>query len=111
VYKLIGILKRPEGVSVEAFQRWWLQEHATFVKQFPGLRKYAINLTITGDQRYDGVAEVWFDSREDMERVFSTREGQAARQSATSHSAEIAILFTEEHVIVKGENDMTAARS
>ncbi len=102
MYKLIGILKRPEGVSVEAFHQWWLQEHALLVKQFPGLRKYAINLTTTGDQRYDGVAEVWFDSKQDMERVFSTREGQAARQSATGHSGEIAILFAEEHVIVKG---------
>jgi hypothetical protein len=29
VYKLIGILKRPDGVTVEAFHKWWLQEHAT----------------------------------------------------------------------------------
>jgi uncharacterized protein (TIGR02118 family) len=102
VYKLIGILKRPNGVSVEAFQRWWLEDHATLVKRFPGLKKYAINLTTSGDQRYDGVAEVWFDDKEDLERVFSTPEGQTARQSATSHSGEIVILFTEEHVIVKG---------
>jgi uncharacterized protein (TIGR02118 family) len=102
VYKLIGILKRPEGVSIEAFHQWWLQEHATLVKRFPGLKKYAINLATTGDQRYDGVAEVWFDSQQDLERVFSTREGQAARQSATSHSGELTILFTQEHVIVNG---------
>jgi len=102
VYKLIGILKRPNGVSVEAFHQWWLQEHATLVKRFPGLKKYAINLTTSGDQRYDGVAEVWFDNKEDLERVFSTPEGQTARQSATSHSGELVILFTEEHVIVKG---------
>ena len=102
MYKLIGILKRPEGVSIEAFPQWWLQEHATLVKRFPGLKKYAINLATSGDQRYDGVAEVWFDSQQDLERVFSTREGQAARQSATSHSGELTILFTQEHVIVNG---------
>jgi len=102
VYKLIGILKRPEGVTIEAFHQWWLQEHATLVKRFPGLKKYAVNLTTNGDQRFDGVAEVWFDSKEDLERVFSTPEGQAARQSATGHSGELAILFTQEHVIVKG---------
>jgi uncharacterized protein (TIGR02118 family) len=102
VYKLIGILKRPDGVSVEAFRQWWLREHATLVKKFPGLKRYAINLATSADQRYDGVAEVWFDSKEDLERVFSTPEGKAARQSATSHSGELAILFTEEHVIVSG---------
>jgi uncharacterized protein (TIGR02118 family) len=102
VYKLIGILKRPEGMSIEAFHQWWLQDHATLVKRFPGLKKYSINLSTTGDQRYDGVAEVWFETQQDLEKVFSTQEGQAARQSATSHSGELAILFTEEHVIVKG---------
>jgi uncharacterized protein (TIGR02118 family) len=102
VYKLIGILKRPEGMSVEAFHQWWLQEHATLVKRFPGLKKYAINLSTSGDQRYDGVAEVWFETQQDLEKVFSTAEGQAARQSATSHAGELAILFTKEHVIVKG---------
>jgi len=102
VYKLIGILKRPEGVSIEAFHQWWLQEHATFVKRFPGLKRYAINLTTSGDQRYDGVAEVWFEHKEDLEKVFSTQEGQAARRSATSHSGELAILFTREHMIVEG---------
>lgn len=102
MYKVIGILKRPEGMSLEAFHRWWLQEHATLVRKFPGLKKYAINLTTSADQRYDGVAEVWFERREDLEKVFSTPEGQAARHSAASHSQEIVILFTQEHVIVDG---------
>jgi uncharacterized protein (TIGR02118 family) len=102
MYKVIGILKRPEGMSLEAFHQWWLQEHATLVKKFPGLKKYAINLATSADQRYDGVAEVWFESKEALEKVFSTPEGQAARQSATSHSQEIVILFTQEHVIVEG---------
>lgn len=103
MYKLFGILKRPEGVSLEDFQRWWLTEHSTLVKRFPGLKKYAINLATSGDQRYDGVAEVWFETKEDMEKIFSSSEGQTARQSATSHSGEIVVLFSEEHVMVEGK--------
>lgn len=102
MYKVIGILKRPEGMSLEAFRKWWLQEHATLVKKWPGLKKYAINLATSGDQRYDGVAEVWFDNKEDIEKIFSTPEGQTARQSATSHSGEIVIVLTKEHIIVEG---------
>jgi len=102
MYKVIGLLKRPDGMSLEEFHHWWLSEHATLVQQFPGLTRYAINLTTSADQRYDGMAEVWFESREALEKVFSTPEGQAARQSATSHSREIAILFTQEHIIVEG---------
>ncbi len=100
--KLIGLLKRPDGMSLEEFHHWWVNEHATLVKRFPGLKKYAINFASSADQRYDGMAEVWFDRKEDWERVLSTAEGQAARQSATGHSQEIAILFTQEHLIVEG---------
>ena len=47
MYKLIGLLKRPTGMSLEEFHQWWLNEHATLVKRFPGLKKYAINLSLT----------------------------------------------------------------
>lgn len=103
MYKLFGILKRPEGVSLEEFHQWWLKEHAVLVKRFPGLTKYAINLMTSGDQRYDGVAEVWFEKKEDLEKIFTSPEGQTARQSATNHSGEIVVLFAEEHVIVEGQ--------
>lgn len=102
MYKLIGLLKRPAGVGLEEFHRWWLTEHATLVKQFPGLRKYAINLATGPDQPFDGMAEVWFETKEDLEKIFSSPEGQAARQSATGHSGSIAILFTRENVVVSG---------
>jgi uncharacterized protein (TIGR02118 family) len=102
MYKVVGLLKRPEGMEIEDFHRWWLEEHAEKVKQWPGLVRYCINLSTTDDQVYDGAAEVWFDKREQMDAVFSKAEGQRARQSATDGSREIVILLTEEHVMVDG---------
>jgi len=102
MYKLIGLLKRPEGMSLEDFQRWWLTEHSTYVKRFPGLKRYVINISTTPDQPFDGMAEVWFETKEDLEKVFTLPEGQAGRQSATSHSSQIAIMFTRENIIVEG---------
>jgi len=100
MYKVIGILKRPHGMAFEAFKQWWLSEHAPKVQQWPGLKHYRINLCTTEDQDFDGVAEVWFDTKESMDAVFSTREGEAARASAIAGSAGLHILLTEEHVIV-----------
>ncbi len=101
MFKVVGILKRPEGMDFEAFKTWWLTEHAPKVKQWPGLVEYRINLCTTPDQDYDGVAEVWFKTKEEMDAVFATPEGQRARGSATSGSGQISILLTEEHVIVE----------
>ena len=102
MFKVVGLLKRPEGMNMEEFKTWWLEEHAPKVKQWPGVVKYHINLSITDDQDYDGMAEVWFETREAMESIFSTPEGQRARQSATGGSDQIVIFLTEEHVMVPG---------
>jgi len=102
MHKVIGILKRPGGTDIGDFRRWWLEEHAPKVKQWPGLKRYCINLSTTDDQRYDGVAEVWFESKAAMDAVFDTSEGVTARNSATNGSQELVILMTEEHVMVDG---------
>ena len=100
MYKIIGILKRPSGMEFEDFKQWWLTEHAPKVQQWPGLKEYRINLCTTPNQDFDGVAEVWFDSKEDMDAAFEKSQGKTARESATSGSSGIHILFTEETVIV-----------
>lgn len=102
MYKVIGILKRPDGMAFEDFRRWWLEEHAPRVQKWPGLSGYTINLALSGDEAFDGVAEVWFDSEESARRVFETPQGGAARDSATSGSAASVIFLAEEHVIVPG---------
>ncbi len=102
MFKVVGILKRPEGMPIDEFRSWWLSEHAEKVKQWPGLVRYCINLSTTDDQAYDGAAEVWFEKREHMEAIFDKPEGQRARKSATDGSGDLVILLTEEHVMVDG---------
>ena len=101
MYKVIGAIKRPQGMEFEAFKTWWLTEHAPKVKKWPGLVKYHINLCTTSNQVFDGVAEVWFKTQAEMDAVFNTPEGQYAREGATATASNIAILLTEEHVIVE----------
>ena len=101
MYKVIGIIKRPHGMEFDAFKIWWLTEHAPKVQKWPGLVKYHINLSTTADQSFDGVAEVWFNTRAEMDAVFTTPEGKYARDGATSTASNIFILLTEEHVIVE----------
>lgn len=100
MYKVIGIIKRPQNMEFEAFKTWWLTEHAPKVKQWPGLVKYHINLCTTPAQAFDGMAEVWFETKAAMDAVFNTAEGQYARDGATSTASNLVILFTEEHIIV-----------
>ena len=70
--------------------------------KWKGVKRYCVNLCTTDDQRYDGMAETWFETKQDMDNAFVPAEGQAARQGATDGSREIVILFTEENVMIDG---------
>ncbi len=102
MFKVVGLLKRPKGMAIEEFKNWWLKDHAEKVKKWPGLKRYHINLSVTADQECDGMAEGWFETREVMENVFGTSEGETERQSASNGSDKLVILLTEEQVMVRG---------
>ena len=114
--KLIMCLARRSDLSREEFQAYWKDDHGPFFMENAGImraKKYVQSHTITSPlndgmrqsrgmlEEFDGVAEVWFESREAMDAVFDTPEGQRARASATGTASNIAILLTEEHLMVE----------
>jgi uncharacterized protein (TIGR02118 family) len=92
--KLVFTLRRREGMSREDFQRYWREEHAPLVRSHAEtlrIRRYIqvhtretpLDEALTASRgaevpAYDGVAELWWDSLEDLMAAYSTDEGQAA---------------------------------
>ena len=122
--KLIALLKRKPGLSREAFERRWLQEHTKISGKLPGLRGYRINIANayqpegTGaEPLYDGTAELWWDSVEAMEASFASDIGVAAGADADQFCEVRIHIYTEEHFVVPGplsevtHHDNTAAQS
>lgn len=99
-FKLFGIVKRPGHLNMDELKEWWLTEHAPKVAKWPGLVRYSVNLSVDDDSDFDGLAEIWFESREAMDNVFNTPEGQIAKRSAQSGSGTLVLLKTEEFCIV-----------
>ena len=107
MFKLCVLLQRRPEVSVSEFRHWWL-EHVEMSRQIPGLRGYRINF-VNGlggvgfnesEMQFDGTAELWFDSLEDMKKGFNSPIGQRAGEDAERHCAKRVRFFTEEHVIL-----------
>jgi hypothetical protein len=54
---------------------------------------------------FDGVAEIWWDSYEEMVSAFETEEGQSASAALAEDEARFidmeasTIFFTEEHIV------------
>ena len=92
--KLVFTIRRREGMSREEFQRYWREQHAPLVKshaQALRVRRYVqtharetdLDERISASRGsepgcYDGVAELWWDSFEDLVAAYSTDAGQTA---------------------------------
>jgi len=94
--RLVFLLRRKSGMSLEDFQGYWRNEHAPLVAGHRGrlnVLRYVqvhaledpMNEAMAAarggmEQPYDGVAELWWRSREDMVAALATPEGRAAGQ-------------------------------
>lgn len=94
--KLVYCLRRLPELSLEEFQRYWRENHAPLVRKHAEtlkIRRYvqvhtrdhplneALHGTRPGPEPYDGVAELWFDSTDDLTAGASTAEGREAAQA------------------------------
>ena len=103
--ELIAFLKAKPGMSRADFERRWVGEHAPLALKFKNLKGYRINIAIEeyqeieGELPYDGTAELWWDSLEDMHEDLESPEGQASGADADSFTVVKMHLYTREHII------------
>lgn len=97
--KLVCLIDRPAHMSRQEFRDWWLGHHAPLAARLPGLRRYVISLSEDVEAPHDGVAELWFDGRSEMEAAFASPEGEeVSREDRDCIGARIAFV-TREHVV------------
>lgn len=75
--KLIVGMCRHEDMSVDTFQRHWLDEHAELTLEAPGTSRYEITLPVAdeylaGEPSYDGFAELWWRSQADLDAYLAS---------------------------------------
>lgn len=101
--KVISLLKRKEGMSLEEFRRWALEEHPELGKQIPGIRHYRMSVVLQDDPSMpaDAVSEFWFDDDEARKAAFATPQGKAAAEDAIAHCSSRVHLLTEEKVLIE----------
>jgi uncharacterized protein (TIGR02118 family) len=103
--KVIALLKARAGMAREEFASRWLDEHAPLTLRFPNLKGYRINIPleeyqeIEGQLPYDGTAELWWDSLEEMRADYASSEGEAAVADAKSFTSVLTQIYVREHVM------------
>jgi uncharacterized protein (TIGR02118 family) len=95
--KLVFVIRRREGMTREEFQHYWREEHAQLVKRHARVlrvRRYVqthardteLDDALSGlrgsePRQYDGVAELWWDSIDDLVQAATSEEGETAQQA------------------------------
>ena len=102
--KVISLMKRKEGMSIEEFRQWVYEEHSQLGAQFPKIRHYRVSAVLPeyADGPYDAVNELYFDAYEDFIAALQTDIGAQAGADIKAHCAEDRFrLVTDEKVIVE----------
>jgi uncharacterized protein (TIGR02118 family) len=104
--KLIALLKAAPGMSRKEFERRWVDQHAPLTLRFPNLKGYRINVAIDeyqeieGDLPYDGSAEMWWDSLEEMQEDFASDEARVAVADADEFTVVRTHIYTRETIVL-----------
>jgi uncharacterized protein (TIGR02118 family) len=120
VIKVVMALRRREDVAPDEFHRYWREEHAPLACRLLeplNLRRYVQTHTLDTDfnaqfaaargtvQAFDGVAELWWDSLDDLVAAFGSDDGQRANAELAEDEARFidlersSLFLTEEQVI------------
>lgn len=112
--RMIACLRRKPGMSPEAFRRHWLHVHGPLIRGLPELtrhiRRYAqmhpadlaMPADATGAEPWDGVAQMDFDSLEDLQRCFAEPSYLAhvrPDEESFLDLARCSVLLVDEHVM------------
>jgi len=105
--KLVYCMTKRPDLSDEEFSRYWKNIHGPIGATIPRLRKLTQShrLNIPGDKyppTYDGMAELWFDSVDDLLAARHSPEWQASTADEANFidHTKVAYFVIQEHVIL-----------
>ncbi|MFW6181010.1 MAG: EthD family reductase [Spirochaetota bacterium] len=103
--KVVALIKAKPGMTREQLKKRWVEEHCPLTIRMKRLKGYRVNIAIEefqdieGELPYDGTAELWWDSLEEMQEDFASDEGKLAGDDADSFTVVRMHLYTREYII------------
>ena len=83
--KMVILAQRKPDTSHEECIEYMETEHVPLVEELPGLRKYTTSIPLDPDEAgFDEMAQLWFDSPEDMNAAFESGAGRAVQEDAAN---------------------------
>lgn len=79
--KIVVLVTKRDDLSWDEFVDYWDAEHVTHVSKVENLQRYTIAPAINAEQApYDGIAELYFESTDDIREGFTEDLEQELRE-------------------------------
>lgn len=79
--KIVALVEKRAEMAWEDFLEYWDEEHVMVISEVPNLRRYTIAPALKPETApYDGVAELYFESTEDIEDGFTEELDRRIRE-------------------------------
>ncbi len=120
--KIVFCLRRLPGLSEQEFSSYWRHHHAPLVRNAASalrIRRYVQNHYLNAPEAaaavaargsthepFDGVAELWWDSMDDVLAVGATKEGRAAGRRLLEDEKKFinlgasTLFYATEHIVI-----------
>lgn len=103
--KLVTFQKRVPSLTRPAFEERWRTIHGPIAAAFPGLRGYWLGFSLdAGEPCADGIAQLWFDSREACQASYASEIGRNGSADASQWLARREHLLASEEWLKRGED-------
>ncbi len=106
----MGLLRKRDDLSAEAFRRHWREIHGPLAARLPGLRRYHQNHVVDREQRgighargshdFDGISELWFDDLPSMSAAFAGDFVRRLGEDEAAFIGGIHVITAIQHVVV-----------
>jgi uncharacterized protein (TIGR02118 family) len=95
---MVGLVRR-DDMSREEFQQWWFDDHAPLARALPGVQRIEFNL-LDDDAPFDGIAELWFATRDQADAAYATDIGKAVAADSMAHVKSRVRMLADERTIL-----------
>jgi hypothetical protein len=108
MHKGIVLLKRPAGMTREAFKAWFLGPHLDYSRSRPEVLKYTGSFTVApapgspfpdGEPDYDIVAEIWCTDLAAVQSAYTGLQRAGGVSDSQTHASVRIAFIAEEHVV------------
>jgi uncharacterized protein (TIGR02118 family) len=109
VIKSLTLLTRKPHLTHEQFMKHWVEIHGPLARKVPGIRRYVQTHILeerkrpdvpSSDVEIDGIAELWYDDREAMQKAISSPEGKALYADGALFIGQVKTFTTKELVVI-----------